>query len=128
MWEEICVTFGGGDGGRFDRGNMPGRTLAKARLEPGGGDGVCLRTMIGERDVFLRTADSELWNGFETPWNGPGGDRGRLRISGERGRFNSGERRRRTGDGGERRRTSKGEERLRTGDIGGDLRLRERLR
>lgn len=100
---------------------MPGRALAKARLEPGGGDGVCLRTLIGERDNFLRTAGSE-------PWNGPGGDRGRLRISGERGRFKSGERRRRTGDGGERRRTSNGDVRLRTGDNGGDFRLRERLR
>lgn len=53
------ITFGGGDGGRFDRGNIPGRALAKARLEPGGGDGVCLRTMIGERDVLRRTVVSE---------------------------------------------------------------------
>lgn len=57
---DMWITFGGGDGGRFDRGNIPGRALAKARLEPGGGVGVCLRTMIGERDVFLRTVGSEL--------------------------------------------------------------------
>lgn len=55
----VGITFGGGDGGRFDRGNMPGRALTKARLAPVG-DGVCLRTLIGERDNFLRTSGSEF--------------------------------------------------------------------
>lgn len=51
------LTFGGGDGGRFDRGNMSGRVLGKTRLIAGVGDAVCLRALIGERDALRRRTD-----------------------------------------------------------------------
>lgn len=118
--------FGGGDGGRFDLGNIPPGARCGFKLGGGlrvTGDGGVRRRKFsigdrGERGDFRRIDCCS------------GGERGRRRISaGERGRLISGERRRSTGDGGERRRCigDCGDRRL-TGDTGGDFRLRDRLR
>lgn len=140
LFERERLGFGGGDGGRFERGKIIPRfpdckESGDRRLLPGD-EGLRRRLSIGDLGDRGDFRPSPLLTRRPgPPIGGSGGDLGRLRNSGERGGLlPSGERGRRIS--GDIRRISGGEGRRRSGgEDGGVLRfargrlwLRDRLR